>query len=155
MHRIIRPTILNSLTPVGFVGVIFAALAVSVFFSGIATFEVVICFAMLLGFCVLWCVQAYRRITILSPDGVAVRNALGLLRRLRWSEIAHSRVYRSAGVGIARHMRGAPVRIEVFSCNSDRPRLVIPVVAYREEDVDYLLEQPEFLYAQDYNPRPR
>jgi hypothetical protein len=146
MMRIVRPTILNSLTPVGFVGAVWLALGIAVLASGIATMELVLCFLALLGFCILWCVQSYRRITVVSEDGVAVRDGFGRLRQLSWSDISHSRVLRCAGVGVARLMRGAPVRVEVFSASMQRPALVIPVVAYRAEDVQFLLHTPSFKY---------
>ena len=150
MERIVRPSILSSLTPVGFVGAVWLALGVAVLASGFVTVELVLCFLPLLGFCILWCFQAYRRVTIVSAEGVAVRDAIGRLRRLSWAEVSRSRVLRCAGVGVARVMRGAPVKIEVFSASMQRPALVIPVVAYRSEDVQFLLDTPSFRYEYDY-----
>jgi hypothetical protein len=151
MQRIIRPTVLNCIMPVGFMGAVFASLGVWSIVSGIATRELLFYFALLVGFCALWCVKARRRITIVAEDGVAVRNTFGRLRRVSWSEISHSRILRATvRAPFTELMRGQPVRVEVFTSRFGRPALVIPVTAYRGKDVRFLLDRTDFKYESEH-----
>ena len=158
MQRIIRPTILNCLVLPGGIGVLFGALALAAVLSDdLATLEVWFCVSTGLAVCALMFFHFRRRVTIVTNEGVAVRNMFGRLRSLSWPEILRSKVIRCTreSAGLHTYMIGSPGSIEVFSRRSRGPVLRIPVSAYREADIQFLLEKLEFKYDYDYDPRQR
>jgi len=100
---------------------------------------------------VLWAFHLRRRVVIVSHDRISVRDTLGRLHHLRWSEIASSRI----GTVVARRysfrgMRyGDPGIIKVFVASRRRPALEIPLSLYEWDDICFLLGVEEFKYDYD------